>query len=360
MNKFGVYLFGALFSVVGVTPALSGPAYDSLKRVLEDQGLQNVSAASVEDVDGSLKVTKLTADQDGYKIQINELTATSPKANDWGFAADRLVFSGASRTGDGMVVGFGKLNLDRVELPYSTSDRRLVLSTAIMADAIVMDDAMNALSLDRFILSRTEGGKVIDLGYQGHVSGQVLSALVPWAVTPVVEERVPFQGSMKLDAGSGVAASLSTFLKLDGFGDYQLKFALSGFPSDALTQPQSLVSSYGDAKLEKFELTLGNMEWLGEALAKHTEEERSAFIEFVSKLSGGIIAQLGTIDDGLLLKNSVEAFMKAPSRLVISAAPGLRIKDLSGKREPQSLNLNIVESLSAGGRKDQASDSAVE
>lgn len=347
MHKFCVYLIGALFSVVGITPALSGPVYDALKRILEEQGLQNVTATSVKEGESSLSVTKLVADQDGYKIQINELTAINPKVNNWGLEADQLIISGASRTGDGIVIGFGKTNVDRVELPYPSVKRGIGWSKAIMSDAIIIDDAMNAFSFDRLILSRRDNGKIYELGYQGHISGQVLSVLFPWTLNPVSKDRVKFSGNVSLDVKSEGLSMFDGLLNLEGYGRYNIKIGASGLPQKAFIRPSVFGLDVSNVEISNVEIVLDDMKWLGMALNAHSAETRKEYIEFVSKLFGGIIAGLGTIDDGILLKSSIEHFMNDPYKLVIKASPGVKIKDLKGNHERRSLNLNIVESLSA-------------
>ena len=345
---------------LAISQAHAGPSFDAFKRILEERGLKNVSSASVEDVDGGFRVFNLSADQDGKKVSIKEIIATNAKAMEWGFSADRIVISEAKQEGNDMGVAIRQLTLSALELPYSTSQRSVGLSSAIMTDFVAIDAGLNALAFDRFMMTLEPDGKAADVGFKGYVSGTVLSSLVPWALSPVQEDRVPFNGSMKITASDDQRASLSSEIKLSGYGDYEFSFDLSDVKEQKLDDYNAVFHSYKDVKVASVRFSMSNMEWLGKALKKHPTNDVDGLIDFISNISGGLVAQIGTIDDGILLKNSVKAFMEAPSGLTISATPGLKVIDMTGSREPQSLNLKIVESLSAGGRKDQSPDSVVE
>jgi hypothetical protein len=238
------------------------------------------------------------------------------------------------------------LNIDQVEFPYPSVDRGLNWSKAILSDAIVIDDTMNAFSFDQLILSSDINRKIFEIGYQGYISGKVLSALIPWTLNPVSKDRVKFSGNVNFEFKSDGLALFDGLIKLDDYGGYRLKLDVAGVNSFLSITPYLIRSAFLDAKIENAEIDLNDMKWLGAALNAHNRQERLEYIEFVSKLFGGLIASFGTIDDGLLLQSSIEQFMKDPNRLVIKASPGLKAKDLMGKHERQSLNLNIVESLS--------------
>lgn len=360
MKNVLVFALGAVFSISAIAPAYSGQAYDALRRFLQEQGFENVKAIAVKEDQTSLVVSSLTADRDGSSIKIEEVSVVNPRSNEAGFSADQMVFLNASQQGEGLVVGFSKLNMTNVDFPFMVSLKPIGLTSAIMTDVIAMDETMNAFSVDRFIFTRDERGGNIDIGFSGHISGNVLSSLIPWTLSDVSSERVGVRGTMKMLASGDGGATLSSQLKLEGYGNYGLGFELSEVSKRQLNQPNSLIPSYEDVKIEKVEFSLSHMEWLGEALARHPSELRTDFIDYISRISGGAIASLGNLEDGLLLKSTVKAFMEAPSSLTVSASPGFRIKDLSGKREPRSLDLNIVESVSAGERKDKASDSVIE
>lgn len=338
--------FSFVIMLVFATPTLAGQSYEALKSMFEAYGFEKVSSETIDEADGTLSVKNMTAEQGSYKFHIGEVRAANLRNENWGIIADQIVLSGASRSGDGLLIGFSNLNIDQVELPYPSVSRGVNLSKAILSDAIVIDDTMNAFSFDRLIISSDINRKIFEIGYQGYISGQVMSALIPWTLNPVSKDRVKFSGKVDFQFKSDDLALFDGMLKLEDYGAYRLKLNVAGVGSFLSISQDVIRSAFLDAKIVNAEIVLSDMKWLEAALKAHNEQERLEYIEFLSKLFGGLIAGFGTIDDGLLLKSSIEQFMEDPNRLVIKASPGLKAKDLMGKHERQSLNLNIVESLS--------------
>lgn len=340
-----VCVFGCAAAVlVGLSaPALSGPSYDAFVAIMEKEGFKKVAAETVDETAETLSVSNLTAEGDGSTLNIGAIIATNPRVVGSAFEADQMVIREASRTNNDVVVGFSKMNVANILISHSGESANFTWDSISLTDAIAMDGAMNAVSMDRLIASRSSDARIFEVGFQGHVSGAVLSSLVPWSLSPVSEDRVPFHGDMTIGVTGVDGAEVRSSLGLSGYGDYAVQFKVSGVEIEKLQEVRGVQSAFDNAVVKEVSFDLKNMSWLDAAISKRGETEKADFITFVSRVLGGVIAGIGTLDDGIFFRDAVSEFMKAPRNVSIKAQPEIRFNNAGEQPKPKSLNIEIYE-----------------